>query len=147
VSHDLRNPLTTIQLSSATLMQNPDISSNERIKLIGIIHRSSARMSSLIADLIDQSRSSLGLPLAINKTEQDVSSLIKEVCEGAAMTSKAKGVDVTCRNDKSCTIVIDRDRILQAISNLVDNALRHVAAGGYLEVGSHCRTASVEIWV
>ena len=67
--------------------------------------------------------------------------------ESAALTGKAKGVHVTCRIDKSCTILIDRDRILQAISNLVDNALRHTAAGGYVEIGSDSRTTSVEIWV
>jgi len=42
---------------------------------------------------------------------------------------------------------MDRDRILQAIWNLVDNALRHAAPGGYVEIGSHVGTEPVEIWV
>jgi signal transduction histidine kinase len=112
-----------------------------------MIHASSERMNTLIADLIDQSRTAMGLPLISDRTQQDVSLLIKEVCESLAMAGKAKSVDVRCRIGKSCTVAMDRDRILQAISNLVDNALRYTAAGGYVEVGSRSETESVEIWV
>jgi hypothetical protein len=51
VSHDLRNPLTTIQLSSSTLLQNPDIAAHQRKKFLEMIRSSSDRMNALIADL------------------------------------------------------------------------------------------------
>jgi signal transduction histidine kinase len=89
----------------------------------------------------------MGLPLVINKTEQEVCSLVKEVCESASIAGKAKGVGVNCQTGTPSTVTMDRDRILQVISNLVDNAIRHTATGGYIEIGSQPGTESVKIWV
>jgi signal transduction histidine kinase len=145
VSHDLRSPLATVSVS-ASLLQKSELSGEQRGQLIEMIERSSQRMNRLIGDLMDQSRAAVGLPLSIEKREHPIVEVLHEVCAGASLRAKSKHIAITCNiNGDPGTIPMDRDRILQALTNLVDNAIRFTPQGGWIRLV--CESAVEEVLI
>ena len=135
VSHDLRNPLNTVSMSAA-LLDDSDIPLNEeqRRKQLEIIKRSANRMNRLIQDLLDVARIEGGR-LAISCRPEDPAALAAEACESFRPLAADKSVALECDIDRALSPVpADRDRVLQALSNFLNNALKFTPAGGRIRV-------------
>jgi len=130
VSHDLRNPLGTIQIC-ATALLDPVPAPPEGIRhMAGLIQRSAAWMQQIIEDILDRASLDAGRlvlhrhPTAISDVIIAMQTLFGPVAELHAIefvvppASKLPDVDA------------DRDRLLQALSNLVGNAMKFTPAGG-----------------
>jgi signal transduction histidine kinase len=142
LAHDLRNPVNTISLAAALLRENP--TPDYLDKLRQIIERSTTRMSQLIQDLLDEAVIERSGFLPINPQPHDCHALGEEVCQFTRVQASAKTVHVTCDIPDHATIRVDRIRILQVLSNLIDNALKFTPAGGRIVVreepyGNHLR--------
>jgi PAS domain S-box-containing protein len=131
VSHDLRNPLGTVTMS-ASLLRDPEIRLNEaqREEQLDIIARSAQRMNRLIQDLLDVARIE-GKRFTLSCRCEDPAALAAEVCESFARIATAKSVSLSTRcAPRLPRIMVDRDRILQVLSNFLNNALKFTPAGG-----------------
>jgi len=130
LSHELRTPLTTIHGYASSLRQ-PDVEwdapSQERF--LAAIVRESARMSRLVADLLDSSALTSGV-LRLQCDWCDLSLLLASVitCVGGAGT-----VEWSCDPGLD-PIWGDHDRLEQVFVNLVENALRHTPPGTPVQV-------------
>jgi signal transduction histidine kinase len=131
VSHDLRNPLTTIN-TSAALLQGVT-SEDERNELLAMIGNSCRQMQALIADLLDVARIEGG-GFIVDRTRVEVADVMQETRRMFESIAAEKGIRF--RVD-SCSDVLplyaDRNRLLQVISNLVSNAIR-VTDEGWVRV-------------
>ncbi|HUJ60119.1 MAG TPA: HAMP domain-containing sensor histidine kinase [Kofleriaceae bacterium] len=127
VSHDLRNPLTTIVLGSNLLDETvTDPRSRKHVTAIG---NASRRMQSLIDELLD-----------VSKLEHGGFELHREPCPVESLFETTISLFQTRANDASVTLttsgagglafIADRERVLQVLSNLVGNALKFTPAGG-----------------
>jgi two-component system, sensor histidine kinase and response regulator len=129
LGHDLRNPLNAISLAGETLLlARPD---DEMAALIaGRIRAASQRMSRLIAQSLDfaalRSRS-----WPIQARDADLGQLCRTAASEFEELDK-RGFDCGVQGDPPGRW--DPDRILQAFSNLIGNALRHGAADGAIAV-------------
>src|SRR2546430_2261324 len=113
-----------------------------------MIQRAAERMNRLIGDLLDHSRAAVGLPLTVRIEEQDVRNVLNEVCEAANMRAKPKAIRITCEiPEDPGSIPMDRDRILQALANLVDNAICFTPENGWIRVGCEKNADGVLIYV
>jgi PAS domain S-box-containing protein len=132
VSHDLRNPLNTILLAAATLNDDslpPEIKG----KGLGAITRAAARMNRMLSDLLDVNSIESGR-LAIKALPVDPASVMTEVTELFAPQAASRGLDVVKEAPDDLPLVRgDRDRLVQALANLVSNALK-VSAGGRVTI-------------
>jgi signal transduction histidine kinase len=146
VSHDLRNPLQTIALTAESL-DKPHLTDADRAKLHEIVKRSAARMNRMIQDLIDHATIEHTGALPLNPQRHDAECLVKEVCELTKVQADAKTVNVTSETHGSATILVDRDRLLQVLTNLVDNALKFTPRGGAILVQSKVTDREVEFSV
>jgi PAS domain S-box-containing protein len=134
VSHDLRNPVHTIQMSASFLLEvlgeQPTVDPVLLTKQIGAIRRSALRADRLIRDLMDVTRAERGR-LDIDRKAVIVSALLRDASQGIASQADQRGVSVDVEQvDASVRVTGDRDRLLQALDNLLSNAVKFTPMGG-----------------
>jgi PAS domain S-box-containing protein len=131
VSHDLRNPLTTIALSADLLKGT---SGDEQPELIETIRTSARRMERLIQDLLDVARVEAG-GLAIARSYIDAQLLVREVCAAHEAMAEQKQQRLVCEMREAVPqICADRDRLVQVLGNLVGNALKFTPERGTVTI-------------
>ena len=127
VAHDLRNPIQNIATAAAALAGT---GADKHTRLLGIIHRSTDEMERLIADLLDVAQVESG-SLSITRSQVDLHALLAEACERFQAQALARNIALGREASAAVAAVgADRDRLLQALSNLLDNALKFTPAGG-----------------
>lgn len=135
VSHDLRNPLSSIVTAAALLSRTVGSSEEPRVRrhLETIIH-SAERMKRLISDLLDLASIEAGR-LAFQFAQQSVAPLVSEVVQLHAPIAEAKSIRLEAKLDDFLPqIRCDRGRILQVLSNLIGNAIKFTPEGGAISV-------------
>jgi PAS domain S-box-containing protein len=142
VSHDLRNPLSTIQLAAELMLEVP-LPEEKRKEQLSIIHRSSIRMGRLIEDLLDVARIEAG-GLAVETEPQMVGPILEEVEALSQALVEERGLELVWHLDGELPPVeADRDRVLQIFSNLVGNAIRFTPSGGTITLRAALSEAEV----
>jgi PAS domain S-box-containing protein len=145
VSHDLRNPLNTVQLSASMLQTH--VTDDRARRHVEVIHRSCARMQHLIEDLLATASIQSGT-LALQPTREDADSIIEEAIElhhplavesglRIERVGAARGVKIRC----------DRNRVLQVFANLLGNALKFCRAGDVVTLDAIVETDVVRFSV
>jgi signal transduction histidine kinase len=132
VSHDLRAPLNSIMGFASTLSQVGPLT-KEQVKFVQRINASAQRMSNLVTSLLDLAR--VDSRLEQSRELCDVVALAKSVLtdlQGRALTKEiALVLDV---EGSPAPVVGDPAQIRQAITNLVDNAIKYSPAGHAVRV-------------
>jgi signal transduction histidine kinase len=131
VSHDIRNPLGTIQLAAMQL-QHVAGSPEAVKKVAGVVTRGVARIEHIVRDLLDLSREREGKGIPIAPRPADLSAICRQIIE--ELEPMAKGRPITLECDTDGTGTWDEHRILQAISNLASNAVQHGRPGTPVQV-------------
>jgi signal transduction histidine kinase len=137
VSHDLRSPLQAI-VSSCTMIDRQCEQQAGRHVLA--IRRSAARMDRLIQDLLDIARIDAGR-LELELSDLELPELLGQMVDLYQPLAEDKGVLLKLQVQDGQRARADRRRILQAISNLIDNAIKFSPVGGTVCISSG-RTAS-----
>jgi|GEM_PF-1182492 len=130
VSHDLRNPLSTIQMAASMLHDSNQERRSDNLKWMEVIRRALGGMERMIEDLLDLSSIDAG-HFSIAPEEHDVSSMIAGVCETFQPLAEQASVNLQCEADPELsTVWIDSHRIQRVFSNLLGNALKFTPEGG-----------------
>jgi PAS domain S-box-containing protein len=121
VSHDIRNPLGAIAMSSEVLKTRAehDVMVENLANRIG---RSAARIANIVGDLLDVSLLRREGTIPVVAAPSDLTAICREVIEEIAATTQ-RSIDLDVSGD--VTGRWDANRLTQAISNLVANALKH----------------------
>jgi signal transduction histidine kinase len=123
LGHDLRTPLGSIGMSADHMLRSGRLP-HGLDRAAGRIARNAARMSRMIRDLLDLSRGRLGEGIPITTTARvDMSEVCHAAAEDAILTNPDREITVDARGD--LLGYWDRDRALQAVGNLLANALRY----------------------
>ncbi len=135
VSHDLRNPVGTIY-SAASLLLDLELPPEKEREHLATVKRSAARMNRLIRDLLDVARLEAGV-LSVAPAVFQVRDLVREALESHRVQAEADSVRLRKRIPEEVGEAWgDRDRLLQVLSNLLENALRFAPPGGWVEVAA-----------
>lgn len=127
VAHELRTPLTMIKGSMEGLMDGVLPASPETFQQI---HQEAERLNRLVDDLQELSRVEAGA-YEMDLHPVDLASLINTVVKRLGGQFENKGVKLTFNLPSDLPpIQADTDRIIQVLTNLVDNALRYTPEGG-----------------
>ncbi len=123
-SHDLRNPLASIQGFSELLVSDWKVMPEESIdEFLNIIHSASQRMSSLINDLLDISIIESG-KLELKLTRGSLKELVVERMRIHEILAKKKGITLQSAFNEEHPCMFDVNRMSQAIDNLLSNAIK-----------------------
>lgn len=125
VSHDLRNPLSSMLLGVTLLLRNEDLESSVTKTLLRV-QRAGQRAEKMIADLLDFTQARLGGGIPIQRKEVSLRQLVQQVIEEAETTHPERDLRVSHLGESAGEW--DPDRLAQVASNLVVNALRYSAA-------------------
>jgi signal transduction histidine kinase len=135
VAHDLRNPLNAIGAATQVLLEL-DISSVERERMLGVTRRAVRRMNRLISDLLDATRLQAGR-LTLDLSDVDVREIVWEVDEMCRHEAEERRVRLeTVVPEREYWVRADEGRVLQAVGNLIGNALKFTSAGGRVTVST-----------
>lgn len=146
VSHDLRNPLG-VAMAAADLILDLPLDEGERQRQARVIKRSGERMQSLIEDLLDVARIEEGAFVVHLSTEQ-LLPILEEVHSMFEDQARRKGIRLRVVSESGdASARIDRDRLIQALANLIDNALRFTPEGGTITLGVTKQRRWVEVYV
>jgi signal transduction histidine kinase len=145
VSHDLRNPLSTIGMAAEMILETADEAA--QVRGVGIIRRSSERMNRMVQDLLDVAKLETGR-LAIEVEDTAVAILIDEAIETLAPLAEEKGLALSSVLSPDLPgICVDRGRILQVLSNLIGNAIKFTPDGGEITLHARPEAGSVRFAV
>lgn len=144
VSHDLRNPLNTIVMA-AGLLELP-LPADQRPRHIEAIRRAADGMNRLIEDLLDVSAIESGR-FTVESVPLRIAPLLEETCRVFAEQAAQKRQRIEVSAPEDLRVRGDRFRILQALSNLVGNAVKFTPEGGSIEVAAEKRDGAVVVRV
>jgi two-component system, OmpR family, phosphate regulon sensor histidine kinase PhoR len=133
VSHELRTPCSVILANAETLLSGAVDDPQRAQKFIEAIHRNAARLSQLIADLLEISRIEAGKQV-FRRVPLMLLPVVEHVIE--AMEPRARDKDLTLRIDVDRTLQVDGDAkaLEQIVVNLVDNAVKYTPNQGHVVV-------------
>jgi two-component system, chemotaxis family, CheB/CheR fusion protein len=146
LSHELRTPLAAM-LGWVGLLRSGDLDVATTTRGLEAIERSTRAQAQLIEDLLDVSRIMSG-KLRLDLRPMDLPAAIEAAVETMRPTAKAKGVRLDLSIEPIENAVVgDRDRLQQAVWNLVSNAIKFTPQGRGIQVALEWVDSSARITV
>jgi len=130
VSHDLRNPLSTIMVATEALLLGQHDA--RQLKLLQFIMRASERSTRLIADLLDFTLARVGQGIHVAPRPIDLHDVMSHAVSELELAFPARRL--TYRHEGHGACLADPDRITQLLGNLVANAMTYGSADAPVEV-------------
>ncbi|MBD3246013.1 MAG: PAS domain-containing protein [Candidatus Omnitrophica bacterium] len=147
VSHDLKNPLSSILGFSDILLEmakEKDLS--EETEYLQIIRQESRRLSGMIGQMLSLARIESGmLHLKVGKVV--LKEVVSEVLKVLSVQSKGKHDFRAEMDDEIPELWLDREEISRVIMNLVSNAMKYSPEGGPVTVRGFVRGENVHLEV
>ncbi len=142
VSHDLRNPLGSIQLAIST-MPEVALDDPEAARRITIVERAAKVMETLICDLLDMATIQTGT-LTLQRDDESAESIVQDVIELHAPLAQGRGLTLVDDTQlMGVRLGCDRARIMQALGNLCGNAIKFCKRGDTITVRGHADERSL----
>lgn len=132
VSHELRTPLTSIKGFAETLLGGAMSDETACRRFLTIIDSEAGRLMKLVDDLMDLSRLESRV-VSFEPTEVRLDELVTEALTRMRPQAEAQRIQLRTAATEAVTVLADRDRILQVITNLLDNAIKFTPDGGEVE--------------
>jgi two-component system, OmpR family, phosphate regulon sensor histidine kinase PhoR len=130
ISHELKTPITAIQGFAETLLEGALDDREHARKFLEAIRQNSERINTLVDDLMTISKIEMGA-ITINKAPVFVSEIVDSVMAMLEEHAKGKNLSMTVSIPPALqNIDADKDRLVQILTNLVENAIKFTDKGG-----------------
>ena len=129
LAHELRNPLAALALTVELMRRDREagIAADD----VGVLDRQVANLARLVDDLLDVTRMRLG-KIRLLKTPIDLRAVVTSAVASVTPGLEAKGRSLSVdRSSEPVFVEGDGDRLGQALTNLLDNAIKYTDAGGH----------------
>lgn len=144
VAHDLRTPMTRLRVTAESALATND-PVRHREALSDCLEESE-RVLSMLTTLMDISEAETGT-MKLNVSEIDLAQLADEIRDLYEDTAEDAGVSLTVSVPEDLRVRADRDRLRQALANLVDNAVKYTPRGGHVQIDASRSESAVAIRV
>ncbi|RSD27294.1 ATP-binding protein [Mesobacillus subterraneus] len=126
VSHELRTPISMMQGYSEAIVDDIAQTDEEKKEMAKVIYDESLRMGRLVNELLDLARMEAG-HILLNVEPIEIEPYVQRIIRKFHGLVKEKGIDLSVElNTDEPSFRFDPDRIEQVLTNLIDNAIRHV---------------------
>ncbi len=130
ISHELKTPVAAISGFAETLIEGAFDDRDHAVKFLQTIKSNSERINSLIDDLMTISKIELGV-IKVEKSPVDLQEVADHALTLLSNKAAEKGLTIQAQVLQTPkTIAADRDRLIQILTNLVDNAIKFTEKGG-----------------
>jgi signal transduction histidine kinase len=144
LAHDLRSPLMRIRVSLDRAVG--ELAGHPGRQAIKAISQEIEGMLRMTAGTLEISRTEAGIGRE-NFETFDLSALVSDLCEMYQPLAEEQGLSIAVEKPPALTYFGNRELIGQAVSNLIDNAIKYGASGGAVRIGAEDRDSSVQLWV
>jgi PAS domain S-box-containing protein len=144
VNHELRTPLTNLVLYHQMLRTQPAVKTEERLDVIG---RELQRLRNLIEELLNLSRFDLG-QVTLRPVQSDLNKLVQTLINDRRSLAEERGL-LLCSDLQPdiMPVWLDEPTIVQAVSNLLTNAMNYTPRGGKVLVTTMTKVINDKPWV
>ena len=133
VSHELRTPLTSIIALAETLEHGAlDDKENNR-RFLSIIQKNATRMQRLIEDILELSAIEAG-NVNVHQESIQLRSLVEDVVLGLSTSATSRNITVQNLVKSGVSVTADPHRLMQMLTNLVDNAIKFNRESGTVSI-------------
>lgn len=143
-SHELRTPLAVMRSHAELMLRHPEQTVEEQSGNISAILQESSRMSRLVASLLTLARTDSN-QLELEKKQLSLDELVASVTEDFAVMAEVEGKELHARIDGPIRWEADRERIVQLLVILLDNAIKYTPAPGKITVSCRQINHAVEL--
>ena len=130
VSHEIRTPMNAI-IGFSTLLNDPDLHDEDRRQYIDIIFQSGSQLLSIINDIVDIANVESG-QAKVNLAEFNLNAALKNLIEQFRIIGRLNNISInltTAFSDEDSFIVTDNTKLVQILSNLINNAVKFTKDG------------------
>lgn len=138
VTHDIKNPLSAIQLEAQMLLKVADRHGKnvlaEEVKIqANRILKTTDRLKGLIADLLDKNKTEDGLS-SLKKTEVDIAKMFQDVFDTNRPLIKQKNINIRTTFLHNVQLQLDKNKMFQVLTNLLSNAIKFSPISGTIQL-------------
>jgi two-component system phosphate regulon sensor histidine kinase PhoR len=133
VSHELKTPLTSIKGFVETLRDGAIEDKENSRTFLDIIQDHADRLDKLVNDLLVLSRLE-SEEIFLDRTTFNMKKQVDEVLMGFQSLLKKRGISVKNELSDSLSVDADKDRMVQVVTNLMDNAIKFNKTDGYVKI-------------
>lgn len=145
ISHELKTPIGALSLLSEAVLsakEDPDAVT----KFATRMQHEAKRLTDLVQEIINLSRLQDSDPLQV-ATELNINDLIREAVDQCKTTSEARNIWVTITEGPDAIVLGDREQLIMAIHNLIENAINYSPENTKVSVTANVEEKIVEISV
>jgi signal transduction histidine kinase len=124
VAHDLRTPVMRIQNSAQTALQKSKMESSLEIEALLDAQENSETLLKILNAIMDISEIETGA-MHLKLEKLDVSTLIKSILDIYGFIAEDRNITIINQVEAGLTILGDNGRLLQALANIIDNAIKY----------------------
>ena len=147
VSHEIRTPMNAI-IGFSALLNEPDTTEEERHQFIDIIFQSGSQLLSIINDIVDIANIESG-QVKLNIREVNLNSSLRTLGEQFSYKEKSDLISINLETglpDDKSFIVTDGVKLIQILSNLINNATKFTREGR-IDFGYKLKNNTLEFFV
>jgi two-component system sensor histidine kinase GlrK len=148
MSHELRTPLASIKEGTGLLLEGlGEAVTDKQRRLLTILAEETNRLIGLVNSLLDLSKMEAGM-MSYTFEPSSLASLIDKAISEIGPLSEAKRINLEAMIDGELPIIkVDSERILQALRNLIGNAVKFTPDGGQVTVSARHKDGRTEVSV
>jgi PAS domain S-box-containing protein len=147
VSHEIRTPMNAI-IGFSALLNEPDYPETDRRQFIETIFQSGSQLLSIINDIVDIANIESG-QVKLNIKEMKLNSSLRSLNEQFSYKEKTDSISInldTGLPDDQASIMTDSTKLIQILSNLINNAIKFTKEG-QIDFGYILKDGNLEFFV
>jgi two-component system sensor histidine kinase SenX3 len=145
ISHELKTPITALSLNSDALLEvknEPD----QVVRFADRIKQQAGRLNDLVQEIINLSKLQDADPLDVARNV-NILDVVKEAINQCETNAEARKISINLEKEDSAVVLGNRDQLVMAVHNLIENAINYSAAGTNVTIVVEVNAEIVEITV
>lgn len=130
ISHQIKTPIAAAN-TFAELLSDGELSAEERTEYITTLQMSLGKLTFLTNSLIKMSRLESGI-ISLKPEKNSLNEIVLQAVKTVYAKAKEKGILITFECDQTFEAVLDFNWTAEAISNVIDNAVKYTPQGGFI---------------
>ena len=132
ISHQIKTPIAAAN-TFAELLSDGELSAEERTEYITTLQMSLGKLTFLTNSLIKMSRLESGI-ISLKPENNSLNEIVLQAVKTVYAKEKEKGILITFECDQAFEAVLDFNWTAEAISNVIDNAVKYTPQGGFVRL-------------
>ena len=124
ISHQLKTPLTSINIMLDNILDNPEMDDKTKEKFIQNIKREITNISSLVGEILKLSKFDASV-IKFEEQQVFINDIVKSAISNVEMMAELKNINIEVNNQDNIKLVCDAKWQIEAITNILKNCIEH----------------------